>query len=273
MIVRITAQDSAEPYDVLMTRPLLVTRVMRSLDEAHVLLGKNLGGADDTSDAKPEKEAVAAAPDTEAAASVETVVSSSEVESPLESESGPVAVTGGSDSSPEPESSQAVEVTEPAETEASPSQANESVKAKTQKPAQTVSSEDSEVHYRALVVDDSAAIRKQLELELRDAGISADFAEDGEQAMEKVAANRYDLIFLDIIMPGIDGYEACKRIRARAELKKTPIIMLSAKTSPLDEVQGVIAGASTYLTKPVKSEQLQSTLKRVSMWIDNFQEA
>ena len=124
--------------------------------------------------------------------------------------------------------------------------------------------------HHALVIDDSASIRKQLELELRDAGISSDFAESGEDALEKVKEGQFDLIFLDIIMPGIDGYETCKQMRAIAEYKKTPIIMLSGKTSPLDEVQGVIAGATTYLTKPVKSDKLQETLNRVTKWIDNF---
>lgn len=122
----------------------------------------------------------------------------------------------------------------------------------------------------ALVIDDSAAIRKQLELELRDAGIKSDFAESGEQALEKIKEAQFDLVFLDIIMPGIDGYETCKFMRETAEYKKTPIIMLSGKTSPLDEVQGVIAGATTYLTKPVKSDKLQETLNRVSKWINNF---
>lgn len=124
--------------------------------------------------------------------------------------------------------------------------------------------------HHALVIDDSASIRKQLELELRDAGISSDFAESGEDALEKIKEGQFDLIFLDIIMPGIDGYETCKQMRAIAEYKKTPIIMLSGKTSPLDEVQGVIAGATTYLTKPVKSDKLQETLNRVTKWIDNF---
>jgi len=126
--------------------------------------------------------------------------------------------------------------------------------------------------HHALIIDDSAAIRKQLELELRDAGISSDYAECGEDALAKVKDknNHYDLIFLDIIMPGIDGYETCKGMRAMPEYKKTPIIMLSGKTSPLDEVQGVIAGATTYLTKPVKSDKLQITLNRVTKWIDNF---
>ncbi len=122
--------------------------------------------------------------------------------------------------------------------------------------------------YRALVVDDSLAIRKQLELELRDADINADFAEDGETALEKTASNRYDLIFLDIMMPGIDGYEVCRQLRAKPEWKKVPITMLSGKTSPLDEVQGVLAGCSTYLTKPVEHNDFQKLLARVTQWID-----
>ena len=126
--------------------------------------------------------------------------------------------------------------------------------------------------YHALIVDDSFAIRKQLELELRDANISTDFAEDGEICLEKTAQQHYDLVFLDIVMPGIDGYEVCKRLRAKEAWKKTPIIMLSGKTSPMDEVQGVLAGCSTYLTKPVKSPALQKVLKRVTQWIDHFTE-
>lgn len=124
--------------------------------------------------------------------------------------------------------------------------------------------------YHALVIDDSTSIRKQVELELRDAGVSTDFAESGEQALEKIKTAQYDLIFLDIIMPGIDGYETCKKMRESVEYKKTPIIMLSGKSTPLDEVAGVIAGATCYLTKPVKSAMLQQTLNRVTKWIDNF---
>ena len=135
---------------------------------------------------------------------------------------------------------------------------------------ETVVSQTSPNTHHALVIDDSAAIRKQLELELRDAGISADFAESGEQALEMIKDTQYDLIFLDIIMPGIDGYETCKTMRSITDYKKTPIIMLSGKTSPLDEVQGVIAGATTYLTKPVKSDKLQETLNRVTKWLENF---
>lgn len=135
--------------------------------------------------------------------------------------------------------------------------------------------QEQQVHknYHSLVIDDSAAIRKQLELELRDAGISSDFAESGEQALEKAKDSDFDIIFLDIIMPGMDGYETCKALRATAKHKKTPIIMLSGKSSPLDEVEGVIAGATCYLTKPVKSDMLQQTLNRVTKWIDNFSDS
>ncbi len=126
--------------------------------------------------------------------------------------------------------------------------------------------------YRALVVDDSLAIRKQLELELRDAGFNADFAEDGERALEKTAHNHYDLIFLDIMMPGIDGYEVCRALRKQPRWKKTPITMLSGKTSPLDEVEGVLAGCSTYLTKPIRHDDFQKMLERVRRWIDAVKE-
>ena len=124
---------------------------------------------------------------------------------------------------------------------------------------------------KIVVVDDSQTVRRTTEALLKLAGCEVISAKDGFEALSTIVDSEPDLIFLDIIMPGIDGYETCRQMRLRAELKKTPVIMLSAKTSPLDEVQGVIAGASTYLTKPVKSNQLQQTLKRVSMWLDNFQ--
>lgn len=137
---------------------------------------------------------------------------------------------------------------------------------------ETATPDKQQHNYHALVIDDSASIRKQLELELRDAGITCDFAESGEQALEKIENNSFDIVFLDIIMPGMDGYETCKAMRATIEYKKTPIIMLSGKSSPLDEVEGVISGATCYLTKPVKSDMLQQTLNRVTKWIDNFSE-
>jgi len=124
--------------------------------------------------------------------------------------------------------------------------------------------------YLALIVDDSAPIRKQLEIELRTSGMRSEFAESGERALEMIDSKTYDLIFLDIMMPGIDGYETCGKIRSNPQYKKTPVIMLSGKTSPLDEVQGVIAGASTYLTKPIKHDQFQKVTHRITRWLDEF---
>ena len=124
--------------------------------------------------------------------------------------------------------------------------------------------------YRALVVDDSVAIQKSLELNLAtlpQIGL-IDFADSGESAILKTEAMRYDLIFLDVMMPGIDGYETCTRLRKKPEYKKTPIIMVSGKTSPLDEVKGVMAGCTTYLTKPVQKEAFQKLSVRVLTWLD-----
>lgn len=124
--------------------------------------------------------------------------------------------------------------------------------------------------YLALVIDDSSAIRKQLEIELRTSGLRSEFAESGEEALEKILTKSYDLIFLDIMMPGIDGYETCEKIRKNPSYKKTPVIMLSGKTSPLDEVKGVLAGASTYLTKPIKHQQFQEVTQRITRWLGEF---
>ena len=124
--------------------------------------------------------------------------------------------------------------------------------------------------YRVLVVDDSPAIQKSLELNLATLKSirTIDFADNGENALAKADMTNYDLIFLDVMMPGIDGYETCSRLRLKAGYKKTPIIMVSGKTSPLDEVKGVMAGCTTYLTKPVKSDAFQKLGNRVLSWLE-----
>lgn len=236
--IRIRIGDSSLPSDLVLQRPLLVTRVMRVLDDAAHLL-KSRPAIPNTINVVQEPEAaIVEKPTTIEPAAPETIVSKVESTNPT----APVETIPVTQVTVTPEKVTPSETTEPT----------------------------TEYRYTALVVDDSAAIRKQLELELRNAHIKAEFAETGEEALEKSAQKAYDLIFLDIIMPGIDGYEVCRQMRSRKAMKKTPIIMLSGKTSPLDEVQGVIAGASTYLTKPVKHEQFQQTLTRVSKWLSNF---
>lgn len=104
---------------------------------------------------------------------------------------------------------------------------------------------------RALVVDDSPTVCKQLELELRNFNIHADIAETGERALELLVQNNYDLIFLDVVLPGVGGYQVCKDIRSNPKTKQTPVIMLTSKSSPFDRVRGSLVGCSAYLTKPV----------------------
>jgi two-component system cell cycle response regulator len=139
----------------------------------------------------------------------------------------------------------------------------------TETPA-TVTS-DSVDGYRVLVVDDSPAIQKALELNLAilpQIGV-IDFADSGESAIERAGTKQYDLIFLDVMMPGIDGYETCTQLRQKPEYKKIPIIMVSGKTSPLDEVKGVMAGCTTYLTKPVQPEAFQKLSIRILAWLES----
>ena len=114
----------------------------------------------------------------------------------------------------------------------------------------------------ALVVDDSSTIRKQIELELKLLGVQVNAVESGEQAFEALAQSQYDLIFLDVVLPGIDGYQICKTIKKDKVRKKTPVIMLTSKSSPFDRVKGALAGCDTYLTKPVKQSAFQKTVRK-----------
>jgi twitching motility two-component system response regulator PilG len=123
-----------------------------------------------------------------------------------------------------------------------------------------------------LVVDDSAMMQKTIHLELEKASmpLAVDFAESGEVALEKVQRLKYDFIFLDVMMPGIDGFETCTRIRQLEGMSKTPIIMLTSKTSALDEVKGLMAGCTTYLTKPFAHDEFQTILERIMYWVKEF---
>jgi two-component system cell cycle response regulator len=114
----------------------------------------------------------------------------------------------------------------------------------------------------ALVVDDSSTIRKQIELELNLLHVQVDTAESGEQAFELLDRKNYDLIFLDVVLPGIDGYQICKTIKKDKARKKIPVVMLTSKSSPFDRIKGALAGCDTYLTKPVKQTSFQKVVKK-----------
>lgn len=109
--------------------------------------------------------------------------------------------------------------------------------------------------FTALVVDDSQAVRKQLEIELKMLGAKVQLSESGEQAIELCRENRYDIIFLDVVMPGIDGYEVCKFLKKSKDSKNTPVILLTGKTSPFSKVKGSLSGCDSYLTKPLERER------------------
>lgn len=116
--------------------------------------------------------------------------------------------------------------------------------------------------FSALVVDDSSTVRAQVGLGLKLFGVSADFAESAEQAFELLEIRNYDIAFLDVVLPGADGYQICKSIKKNAKHRQTTVIMLTSKSSAFDRVKASLAGCDSFLTKPVENEQFQQVLKK-----------
>ena len=117
--------------------------------------------------------------------------------------------------------------------------------------------------HRALIVDDSQAVRISVQLELKKLDVSSDCAESGEQALAFLNGNsQYDIIFLDVVLPGVDGYNLCKTIKKDKLRKYTPVVMLTGKSSPFDRVRGKLSGCDTYLTKPVSRGDFQDVVQK-----------
>jgi two-component system, cell cycle response regulator len=114
---------------------------------------------------------------------------------------------------------------------------------------------------RVLVVDDSLAVRGHLRSLLERQGLQVSEADTAEAGIEAAAAGRFACVLLDVLMPGMDGFEACRRIKARAK-GTLPVVMLTSKSSPFDRVRGKMAGCDTYLTKPVDPAQLYEVVDR-----------
>jgi len=110
--------------------------------------------------------------------------------------------------------------------------------------------------FKVLVVDDSNTIRRSAEIFLKQGGHEVLLAEDGFDALSKVNDYRPDLIFCDILMPRLDGYQTCAIIKRNARFSGVPIVMLSSKDGVFDKARGRMAGAQDYLTKPFSKEQL-----------------
>jgi twitching motility two-component system response regulator PilG len=115
---------------------------------------------------------------------------------------------------------------------------------------------------KALVVDDSLPVRKSMEIQLGLFGMEIDFAESGEEALQYIDKAVYDIVFLDLMLPGIDGYKVCKEIKSHKLAKNTPVVMLTGKGSRFDKLRGTMAGANVYLTKPVEQEKLKEVIKQ-----------
>jgi twitching motility two-component system response regulator PilG len=126
--------------------------------------------------------------------------------------------------------------------------------------AEKGSAENSDNKRAVLVVDDSLPVRQALEMKLTLMDYQVELATNGQQAMELIEAKYYDSIFLDVVMPGVDGYEVCKKVKRNKKTKHIPVIMLTSKSSPFDKVKGKLAGCDSYLTKPVEHEEFQKVV-------------
>jgi twitching motility two-component system response regulator PilG len=112
---------------------------------------------------------------------------------------------------------------------------------------------------KILVIDDSNTVRQSAEMFLRQGGYEVFLAEDGFDALSKVSDHQPDMIFCDILMPRLDGYQTCAIIKRNPNYENIPIVMLSSKDGVFDKARGRMVGAQQYLTKPfVKDALLQS---------------
>lgn len=113
---------------------------------------------------------------------------------------------------------------------------------------------------KVLVVDDSGTIRKAAETILGKEGYVVETAEDGFVAFSKIMTFRPDIIFLDIMMPRLDGYQVCSVIKSNPEFEKIPVLMLSSKDSIFDKARGKIAGSEYFMSKPFSRDELLNAI-------------
>lgn len=109
---------------------------------------------------------------------------------------------------------------------------------------------------KVMVIDDSNTIRRSAEIFLGQAGCEVFLAEDGFDALAKIADHNPDLIFVDVMMPRLDGYQTCALIKKNSRFKSTPVVMLSSKDGLFDRARGRMVGSDQYLTKPFTKDSL-----------------
>jgi twitching motility two-component system response regulator PilG len=114
---------------------------------------------------------------------------------------------------------------------------------------------------KVMVIDDSSTIRRSAEIFLGQAGYHVVLAEDGFDALAKMNDHQPDLIFCDILMPRLDGYQTCALIRKSSRFRHTPVVMLSSKDGLFDRARGAMVGSNAYLTKPFTKDSLLRTVR------------
>jgi len=126
----------------------------------------------------------------------------------------------------------------------------------TESQAAESSAQSINLNVKVMVIDDSKTIRRSAETLLKKAGCEVVTAIDGFEALAKITEHKPDIIFVDIMMPRLDGYQTCALIKNNQSFKATPVIMLSSKDSIFDRARGRIVGSEKYLTKPFSKEDL-----------------
>jgi len=114
---------------------------------------------------------------------------------------------------------------------------------------------------KIMVIDDSSTIRRSAEIFLGQAGYHVVLADDGFDALAKMNDHKPALIFCDILMPRLDGYQTCALIKKSVKFHSTPVIMLSSKDGLFDRARGTMVGSSAYLTKPFTKDSLLKTVR------------
>jgi len=119
--------------------------------------------------------------------------------------------------------------------------------------------------YKVLVIDDSNTIRRSAEIFLKQGGHEVLLAEDGFDALSKVNDHKPHLIFCDILMPRLDGYQTCAIIKRNATFSNVPVVMLSSKDGVFDKARGRMVGSQDYLTKPFTKDQLLHAVQQFGL--------
>ncbi|PNK60992.1 twitching motility response regulator PilG [Psychrobacter sp. FDAARGOS_221] len=115
---------------------------------------------------------------------------------------------------------------------------------------------------KVMVIDDSKTIRRTAEMLLQRVGCEVETAVDGFEALAKIADYKPDIIFIDVMMPRLDGYQTCAIVKNNKAFADTPIIMLSSKDGLFDKARGRIVGADEYLTKPFSKDELYAAIRQ-----------